>query len=34
MVNRCTNPICLSAFNLIRGSIPETSHSRLRLHSF
>jgi hypothetical protein len=34
MVNPCTNPICLTTLNLLDSSIPETSHSRLRLHSF
>jgi hypothetical protein len=34
MLNRCTNHICLSAFNLLDSSISETSDSRLRLHSF
>jgi len=34
MVNRSTNPICIAPLNLLDSSIPETSHSRLRLHSF
>jgi|GEM_PF-2849849 hypothetical protein len=34
MVNHCVNPICHSAFKLLDSSIPEPSHSSLRLHSF
>jgi hypothetical protein len=34
MVNDLVNPICQPAFKLFDSSIPETSHSCLRLHSF
>ena len=34
MVNHCVNPVCQPALKLLDSSIPELSHSSLRLHSF